>query len=136
MAQPGQAGRREFYIVSEMNGKVVDIKGAVLKAGAEVIMYHKNKTVDKNQLWYLDQNSYIRSAYNDTVFHNESKGKELKTEIYTGDPRSQWRVEGNKILNRAGQCLDIRGAKNSDGAELCAYDYDDKKNQHWRLEYV
>jgi len=123
-------------IVSEMNGKVVDIKKAQMKAGGELIMYKKHQTPAKNQLFYLDQNNYIRSALNDTVFFCESKGKELKTEVYTGDPRSQWRVEGNKILNRAGQCLDIRGASNSDGAVLCAYDYDDKKNQHWRIDYV
>jgi len=136
MAQPGAAGRREFYIVSEMNGKVVDIKGAVMKAGAEVIMYKKMTPAQKNQLFYLDQNNYVRNAMNDTVFYNDSKGKELKTEIYTGDPVSQWKIEGNKIVNNKGWCLDIRGAKNSDGAEVVAYDYDDKKNQHWRIEHV
>jgi len=70
------------------------------------------------------------------VFHNNMKGHGLKTAHFTGDPRSQWRVEGNKIMNRANECLDIRGANNADGAEVCAYDYRSQKNQHWRLEYV
>jgi len=129
-------GRREFLIVSELNGKVVDIKGAHAAAGAEVLTYHKKSPPAKNQLWYLDPQGFIRSALNEMVFHNATKGHGLKTENSTGDPRSQWRPEGNKIVNMAGECLDIRGASNSDGAEVCAYDYKNQKNQHWMLEYV
>jgi len=52
------------------------------------------------------------------------------------DPRAQWRVEGNKIVNGAGESLDIRGENKSDGAELVSYDQKNQANQHWRLEYV
>jgi len=130
------AGRREFFIASEMNGKVLDIKGDKTAPGAEVLTYHKKSPPAKNQLWYTDPQGHIRSALNDLVFHNNTKGHGLKTENYTGDPRSQWRMDGNRILNGAGECLDIRGASNSDGAEVCAYEYKNQKNQHWTLEYV
>jgi len=119
-----------------MNGKVLDIRGANPSAGADLLSYHKKSPPAKNQLWYIDQQGIIRSALNEMVFHSNNKGQTLKMTHYTGDPRSQWRVEGNKILNRANECLDIKGASNSDGAEICAYDYKQSKNQHWRLEYV
>jgi len=119
-----------------MNNKVVDIRGENAKAGAEVVMYHKKSPPGRNQLWYINPRGAIVSALNDMVFHNNTKGQGLKMENYTGDPRSEWRVEGNKVMNRAGECLDIRGQSNSDGAEVCAYDYKDQKNQHWRVEYV
>jgi len=137
MAYPQHGGgRREFFIVSEQNNNVLDIKKADKKPGAPVIMYKRNSPPSNNQLWYLNPQGFIVSALNDMVFHNNTKGQGLKTENYTGDPRSEWRVEGVKIMNRAGECLDIRGASNSNGAEVCAYDYKDQKNQHWRVEYV
>jgi len=114
----------------------VDIRGAHNSPGTDVVVYHKNSPPAKNQLWYADPSGIIKSAMNDMVFHNNTKGHGLKTENYTGDPRSEWRVEGQKIVNRAGECLDIRGNSNSDGAEVCAYDYKDQKNQHWHIEYV
>jgi len=129
-------GRRDFFIVSEMNGKALDIRGGNASPGVDVIMYRKKSPPAKNQLWYTDQQGIIRSALNDLVFQNNTKGQPLKMTQFTGDPRGQWRVEGNKIVNRANECLDIRGANNGDGAELCAYDFKNQKNQHWRLEYI
>jgi len=138
VGHPSPAGyqRREFYIVAELNGKVLDIRGGHSTPGAEVLVYHRNTPPSKNQLWYLDQQNCIRSALNDMVFHHDKKGESLKTQPFTGNPRASWRLEGNKIMNGAGECLDIRGAKNNDGAEVCAYDYKNKSNQHWRIEYV
>ena len=55
---------------------------------------------------------------------------------YTGEARQQWTLEGNRIVNRTHECLDIVGGAKKDGAELCAYRYQGSSNQHWRLEYV
>jgi len=131
----GGGGGRRFYIVSEMNGKVVDIKGASANAGTPVCMYHKNSTPSDNQLWYMDGSGHIKSALNNMAFTNGAKGGELKMQN-ASDPRAQWRVEGNKIVNGAGESLDIRGENKSDGAELVSYDQKNQANQHWRLEYV
>lgn len=128
--------RREFYIVSEMNGKVLDVAGEKKDPGAKVVTYDKHTPAKRNQLWYLDQYGYIRSALNDLTFTNTKAGEDLKTQIPSGDPRNQWTFHGRKVGNRAGECLDIRGEDDSNGAEVCSYEYKDQKNQHWVQQYV
>jgi len=54
---------------------------------------------------------------------------------YNGDARQQWTLQGNRIVNRASEDLDIVGESKSDGAELCSYQYKGSANQHWRIEY-
>lgn len=129
-----QPQRQEFFIASEMHGKVIDIKGGSNSAGAEVIMWSKNAQKPKNQRWYLDQQGFIRSALNDMVFTAQS-GQNIKMAPYSGDPHSQWRFEGNKVVNQAGNSLDISRASHSDGAEILAYKQHGKENQRWRKEF-
>jgi len=126
---------REFYIVSELENLVVDIKGAHATTGASLVVYKMNTPPTLNQLWYMDEQGLIYSALNDFVFFASAKGNELKME-QPGSPRSQWRMEGQKIVNGEGECLDIRGDSKKEGAEVCSYDYKNQKNQHWRLEYA
>ena len=57
--------RREFHLVSEMHQKVLDVRGGKKDPGANVIVYRKNSPPSKNQLWYVDQQGYMRSALND-----------------------------------------------------------------------
>ena len=57
--------RREFQLASEMHGKVMDVRGGNKDPGAHVIVYSKHSSPAKNQLWYLDQQGFIRSALND-----------------------------------------------------------------------
>jgi len=128
--------RREFYIVSEMHGKVVDIKGESAAAGTNVIVYKRKSPPAKNQLWYADPHGFIRSALNDMTFHSTGKGHDLKMQLPLGDAGTQWRWDSNKVLNGLGECLDIKGESRSEGAVLCAYDYKNQGNQHWRLEYA
>lgn len=65
-----------------------------------------------------------------------ANGNHLKTTRETGNPRAQWRLEGNKIVNGLGEALDIRGKSNHDGAEVISYKYENHANQHWLVEYV
>ena len=51
--------------MSEMHGKVLDVRGANKDPGANVIVFAKHSPASKNQLWYLDQQAFIRSAIND-----------------------------------------------------------------------
>ena len=55
----------KFYIVSDMNGKVLDIEGGGSRVGGNVIMYQKNSPPSANQLWYFTDDGTIRSALND-----------------------------------------------------------------------
>jgi len=128
--------RREFYIVSEMHGKVVDIEGQNASPGARIIMYAKHHSPAKNQLWYQDEQGFIRSSLNDMVFSNQGQAQGLRTQPPGGDPRSQWMAEGNRISNRLGETLDIARRNHENGAELISYPFQDAKNQHWRLEFV
>jgi len=128
--------RRLFYIISEMNGKVLDVSGGKKDAGAKIVMWDKNIPPSDNQLWYLDETGYIRSALNDMTFNSEKAGDDLRMQVATGDPRNQWTFHGRKIGNRAGECLDIQKESKSKGAELCSYEYKDQENQHWIQEFV
>jgi len=128
--------RKEFFIVSEMNGKVLDVAGAKKDPGAKVCVYDKHTPNAPNQLWYIDNSGYIRSALNDLTFVNAKAGYDLKMQVPSGDPRNQWTFHGLKVGNRAGECLDIQGASNSNGADVCSYEYKDQKNQHWIQQYV
>lgn len=127
---------RRFYIVSELDHLVVDISGGDRDKGTKIIMYTKNDDVQRNQLWYLDKQGYIRSDLNDMVFANEEPGDKLKMEPFSNNPRSQWVIDGKKIVNRTGEVLDIRGEKEKEGAELCSFQYKGTPNQHWKIQYA
>jgi hypothetical protein len=99
-------------------------------------MWEKHSPPAKNQLWYEDDQKCIKSALNDMTFSNHSSGETLKTQMATGEPRSVWQFEGQKVVNRAGECLDIVREKHDNGAEVCSYQYKDQKNQQWRKEFV
>jgi len=128
--------RRNFYIVSEMHGRVLDIAGGKKDAGVKVVMYDKHTPAADNQLWYTDQYGYIRSALNDMTFTNIKAGEYLKMQVASGDPRNQWTFHGRKVGNRAGECLDIKKEDDDNGAEVCSFEYKDQKNQHWVQQYV
>jgi len=59
--------------VSEMNCKVLDIRGDNPCSGAEVIMYPKKPGSHKNQLWYFDSQGIIRSTLNDMALDSGGK---------------------------------------------------------------
>jgi len=130
------AAGRQFYIVSEMNGKVLDVSGGNASEGAKVVTWDKHVPVAPNQLWYTDSLGYIRSAMNHMTFNNGKAGEDLRMQQASGDPRNQWTFHGSKLGNRAGECLDISGGSDSNGATVCSYDYKDQKNQHWAAQYV
>lgn len=127
-----QAGKRDFFIVSELCDKVLDVAGEKAEPGTKVVTWDKHTPVKKNQLWYCDSNGYIRSCLNDMTFCNAATGDQLKMQMPDGNPRNQWMFDGKKVVNRAGESLDIRGAHKDNGAEVISYQYKDQANQHWR----
>jgi len=131
--------KRPFMIVSELNGKVLDIKGAENRSGADVIMYKPKGTRQaQNQLWYIDDIGVIRSFMNDFALEAKGKGDKFETEPFNGLPRQQWIFDGNKIINRVhrDECLDIKGNDRSDGATVVAWNYKGSANQHWKMDHV
>jgi len=57
--------RREFVLTSEMHGKALDVRGGCKDPGTNVIVYSKHSPPSKNQLWYMDQQGFMRSSLND-----------------------------------------------------------------------
>ena len=55
----------KFCIVSDLNGKVLDIDGGSRNIGAKVIMYPKKSPPGATQQWYFTEDGTIRSALND-----------------------------------------------------------------------
>lgn len=132
---------RRFYIVSQLNDFVVDISGCDADEGTKIVMWPKNEDVQRNQLWYFDQQGFIRSDLNNMVFSNEGKkeGEKLKTKKFAAnDPRGQWLYDETtkKVYNRIGEALDIKGEDKGKGSVLCSYQFKGSPNQLWRLQYV
>jgi len=127
---------KQFYIVSEKNGKVLDVSGGNAKEGTKVVIWDKHTPAAPNQLWYIDALGYIRSTLNEMTFCSTKAGDDLKMQPASGDPRNQWTFHGTKIGQRAGECLDISGDKDTNGASVCSYEYKNQPNQHWLAEYA
>jgi len=130
--------KRPFMIVSEMNGLVLDIRGASNMRGTEVIMWHRKFDRSPNPLWFVDEMGCIRSMLHDFAPECRGQGDRLRMEPYRGDPRQQWRIEGNRIINRVYpmECLDIERAEMREEAAVISWPYKGSINQHWRIEYV
>lgn len=128
--------RREFYMTSELSGKVIDVKGGNKAAGTPIIMWSKNSPPSKNQLWYQDQQGFVRSALTDFALDGQS-GKNVHLQPFNGGATQQWVVDGSVIKNRANnEVLDIIRGNKDNGAELCSFKQHNGPNQKWRIEYV
>jgi len=128
--------RRPFMIVSELNGKVMDIRGGSSAPKTEVIMWQRKYDRSPNQLWYMDEMGYLKSMLNDFAPHSKRQGDQIRMKPYKGKPCQQWRIEGNRIVNRSNECMDIQGSANHDAANVISWHYKGSPNQHWRMEYV
>jgi hypothetical protein len=131
----GQTGS-QFYIVSELNGKVVDIEGAKVDPGQKIHMWEKHPQPARNQLWYQDSQGHIRSALNDMAFTNTANSNVLKTVPPSNDMRSQWFFNGNQVTSRSGDTLDISHASKHNGADVISFEYKGGPNQQWRQEFL
>jgi len=125
-------------IVSEMHGKVLDINGGNAASGAEVIVWPRKHDRSPNQLWYVDEQGCLRSMLNDFAPEVKGRGEKAKMKPYSGKPQHQWRIEGNRIVNRnnPSECLDIERGEMRDAANVISWNYKGSSNQHWRIEYV
>jgi len=130
--------KRPFQIVSEMNGKALDVKGGQGNPGAQVIMWSRKNDRSANQLWYNDQSGCIRSTLNDYALECSSKGARFTMQPFNGTDRQQWTWSGNRIINRINpnECMDIERAEDKDEATLVSWDYKGSNNQHWKMQFA
>ena len=61
-----------FAIRNQSSDKVLDVAGGNTKPGASIIMYKSKENRCNNQLWYEDQQGFIRSKLNDYLLTKES----------------------------------------------------------------
>jgi len=141
--QPGATAHgdaRHFYIVSEANQSVLDVRKENPKPGASVGLYKRKKQVTPNQLWYVGTDGFLRSKLNDLAISISGGDKELVTATYTGDPRQQWLIDGKKIVNKmfCTECLTIKKGlvRVKDDADVVASEYQGSPLQHWKIDYV
>jgi hypothetical protein len=62
-----------FFLVSKMHGKVLDVHGANPNDGARVCIWDKKPRPEDNQLWYEDQEGYLRSKLSQKVLDAAGK---------------------------------------------------------------
>jgi len=119
-----------------MNGKVVEVEGDDTGPGSKVVMWDKRPGTQARQLWYYDARGFMRSAFNDLTCFTKDAGQGLKTILPSDNMRAMWKFDGNKVINQAGEVLDIRGAKKPNGTEVTSYAYNGQSNQLWKQEFV
>lgn len=124
--------REEFYIVSQMHGKVVTVN-----AENKLEMQPKAATVDKNQLFFADADGYLHSAANFLAL-TSTKGDQFSLTSDSADPSNQWKfnAEGTRVVNADGNVLDIEGGKSGDGEPVVSWEEKDQVNQLWSKEVV
>jgi len=127
-----------FYLVSRLNGKVLDVKGAERDPGGEVIMWEKKDDARVNQMWYISRDGLIRSKLNGFVL--DSSEDDLIT-MQPYDPSSEkqgFSLSDGRIANLNDQdyVIDIKGSNNDNGAAIVAWEYKGSDNQLWDIEYV
>jgi hypothetical protein len=130
-----QPPRQNFFIVSDMHGKVLDIEGGSSAQGAKLIVWPRKHDGSRNQLWYCDYQGVIRSALNDFALTAKHAGDRVHMTSFSNGSHQQWRLAGNRIMKN-NECLDIAGENRNDGAEVISYGYKGSANQHWHIEYA
>jgi len=128
-------GRREFYILSQLTGKVLEVADANASPGAKLIIWAQRENRPPSQLWYLANDGYLRSCLNDFVPY-AADGQQLVLKPAAADTKAQWYFDGSKIGSKAGPCMDVRGGNKNNGAEVIAYKYNKGPNQHWTQSFA
>jgi len=122
-----------FVIKGKDSKKAIDIEGASSNAGAKIVLWDVHKR--DNQLWYEDRFGRIRSKLNDFVF-DSSSGDVCMQPFDPHNPNRSWVIQGDTIVQSSNpsMVLDVKEAKTSNGATICAYTHHGKKNQQWSFK--
>ena len=138
-----------YYIQSQLNGMVLDIKGGNSSAGASIINYPKKDGAGAdNQLWY-----FVDVGNGQYAIHSKMNGMALDVKgsggagapVITypthGGPNQAWSLQfkGTEAFICSGLgkdlVIDVKGANKGAGAEVIVWtkkDYDND-NQQWEF---
>ncbi|KAI8349433.1 ricin B lectin domain-containing protein [Choanephora cucurbitarum] len=138
-----------FYIVSEFNGRVLDVEGASTKDKAEICAYTKKHGSEAaNQLWEYRDGALVNvhsGKVLDIKHHKvKSDARLIQNEKATSNndeiEKQRWLIDPEgyiHIFSDPNLVIDIRGAEDKDGAEIILYEKrggNASSNQRWRLE--
>ena len=132
-----------MYIISRVDGKVIDVRDADTSPGAKTITWGRHDNQQDNQLWYEDKYGNIRCKMNDFVIDNTEGSCRLQPQDFDV-PGRNWVRYRNKIVNRADPslCIQVMDAgdqglrKHWKGRKLDADTYTGAEHQLWDFEYV
>ncbi|CAH1777261.1 unnamed protein product [Owenia fusiformis] len=128
--------KKYFFITSRMNGLVLDVKNNGCDPGARLIMWERksDEQVD-NQMWWAHRPTRtIRSKLNGFCL-DICDDRIVLNPYEKGRCEQIWLVRGEKIKNRnTSNCLDIVGANQDSGAEICSWEHNGQENQQWEFK--
>jgi streptogrisin C len=121
-------------VVSNWNGKCVDVPGAVFADGAHLQMYDCNGT--NAQRWTFVNGTLQAAANNlcmDVAGGGTAAGTPIQIAYCSGNPAQQWvlTAAGDLVNPQANRCLDINGWNGDNGASLIIWDCTGGANQKW-----
>lgn len=155
-----------FYIVSRMNGLVLDVEGGsrnqgmsrllILKqfsvfyeiwlasanptfsSGTRIITWNKKYGGEAvNQLWRWKGESLESVASGLVLDISGQNNTDLIVWPYHGGVNQRFRFDGSCLVNSGnGKVVDISGNNSSPGAKTCAWARNGGLNQQWYLEYA
>ena len=136
-----------YHIVNRNSGLVMDVSGASLSAGADIIQWPDNSGY--NQEWSLVPTG---DGYYDLVNRSSGQLADVSGASTTeGTDVIQWRVNGGynqewrlvstsgyyDLVNRnSGQLADVSAASTTEGANIIQWPSDGGNNQEWSLVAV
>jgi hypothetical protein len=129
----GGGGGGGSQVISNWNGKCIDVPGAQFTDGAHLQMYSCNGTVA--QSWTLTGGT-LRTQNNmcmDVAWGSTAAGAVIQIATCSGNPAQQFVLTGaGDLVNpQANRCVDIGGWNGNDGAGLIIWDCTGGANQKW-----
>jgi streptogrisin C len=129
----GGGGGSTSSVVSDWNGKCVDVPSGVFNDGVRLQMWGCNNTAA--QKWTF-VNGTLQTSNNkcmDVAGGATAAGTPIQIANCSGNPAQQWVLSaaGDLVNPQANRCLDINGWNGNDGASLIIWDCTGGANQKW-----
>lgn len=131
-----------YYIVSKLNGLVLDLEGGGSSGGQNnpvprIVPWKKTAT-DSSQLWYDDfATGTIRNKSNNYCMDVEGDLMVVRPYL-KDDPNQQWERNDKHIRNRKynKKVVDIFEKNMEAGAEVGPFNFNGQENQSWDWEFL
>jgi hypothetical protein len=120
-------------LVSNWNGKCIDVPGANYADGVPLQVYNCNGTSD--QAWTFTGGA-VKTQNNlcmDVAGGSTANGAAIQIATCSGDPAQQLVLSaaGDLVNRQANKCVDIKDSNGNDGAKLQLWDCAGTANQKW-----